>query len=196
MDSFFELILIGLFILFSIFSSIGKKKKQQQTGENLPQAKPDRTETDDFQEADILKELEALFKSQESQSSQPNLPERNSQNKGEFREKEYRSSESTMKTSDFREYVPKESTAKSATYQLTEEDKTIFEEQQKMFDKFNEIQDSDYTHYFEDINKDKAPKFNKTVSSIRGKFKDSNTMKDAIILSEILNKRKSGRRVF
>lgn len=185
MDNAFE-ILIYLIIIISFLSSIFKKKQQQQQkppvrqpqAEDYYKAEVAEPQTQEKVEYDILKELEDFFKvGDESPKQKVPVP----QEQPEI----VKSSEEQMKTD-----IWKIKTESEHVYDDWERKRQEVSKRVASVDSKVEKQAA----LFETSLERKAPDYTSFAFAVRTKFKNPTTLKEYIIISEILGKPKALRR--
>lgn len=186
MDNAFE-ILIYLIIIISFLSSIFKKKKQQQQqkppvkqtqADGYYQAEVAEPQTQENVEYDILKELEDFFKvGDESPKQKDRVP----QEQPEI----VKSSDEQMKTD-----IWKTKTESEHVYDDWERKRQEVSKRVASVDSKVEKQAA----MFETSLERKAPDYTSFAFAVRTKFKNPTTLKEYIIISEILGKPKALRR--
>lgn len=236
MDSdLLELIIFGAVILFSVLSSLFKKKQPGNDqsgsfpGNQFPQSEQrnNQWDTQSSQPAssnDILREIESLFKQSESQSGgyessigyeSKSYDETTSSMDSE--ETEYEGSTKNYSKSNYRKsnyeeghyrdfsykdagykdqhYTDFENTVKKSSYELSQEDLAEIERQKKLAEKYATAEsDSVHAPYEAAPTSTTAGGSSYRVRELVVKLKDGKSLRDAVILSEILNRPKMGRR--
>lgn len=182
MDNLFELIILIVFILSGINSLFGSKKKRRNkierpTGPLPPRNKVPRDETD------LLEEIFGVKKERTPPNDpfdEPSVQKQNNYGKPEFG---YDLQSTWNPEDDFKE---------SSEIQLSDvtEREKIFDEISKIdYDKIIPPKNERLLMLQVDTQDDQI--VNKKVIELRKKLKDKNTIKDSIIIAEILSKPKA-----
>lgn len=236
MDSdLLELIIFGAVILFSVLSSLFKKKQPGNDqsdpfpGNQFPPSEQRNNQWDTqtpqpASSSDILKEIESLFKQSESQStgyesskSYESKSYDETTSSMDTDETEYEGStknysKSNYRRSDYKEvhyqdfsykdggfkdqkYTDFEKTVKSSNYEITQEDLAEIQRQKNLDDKYGTAaSDSVNAPYEAAPTSTTSGGSSYRVRELVVKLKDGKSLREAVILSEILNRPKMGRR--
>jgi len=185
MDDFFQY-LIYFIIIISFLSSLFRKKDKAQTktgtqSYNPPLETKPQPKSSQQEEYDILREIESLFKNGSSQQSQ--------KQKDAYKEEDFETVSEHIKTEDWTEQTKSEhiSNVSEHSYENWDVKKTRFEESRKAV---NEKIIRQAEMFERNLKQKKISKIDYN-STIRKRLKDPASLKDYIIISEILGKPKA-----
>jgi hypothetical protein len=174
MDDIIQVIVI-LFFIFSIFGSVfGKKKPPQKRPQRIPQRRPGEVKTSSgsqYSSSDVLEELFGV-KLPKTGNEYPRI------------ERDYESVNIESEAADL----------ETTTLDFTRQNLKTNEVQDINYDKQLSLEDTKPKDHLPSVDKYDKKRYLLKSFEIRKKFVSSSSLKDAILISEIINKPKSLRK--